>query len=117
VKLLKTGWVADYPNPEAYLGVFYTGNKGENNGVWNLNNFKNATFDALYEQSILEQNTTNKLQIQQQCDQLLMDQAAILPLFTEDIFMVVNIRVRDFEVNQSGIIDFSKVYIKKLGKN
>ena len=117
VKLLKTGWVADYPNPEAYLGVFYTGNKGENNGVWNLNNFKNATFDALYEQSILEQNTTKKLQIQQQCDQLLMDQAAILPLFTEDIFMVVNIRVRDFQVNQSGIIDFSKVYIKKLGKN
>jgi peptide/nickel transport system substrate-binding protein len=114
VKLLKTGWVADYPNPEAYLGVFYTGNKGENNGVWNLNNFKNATFDALYERSILEQNTAKKLQIQQQCDQLLMDQTAILPLFTEDIFMVVNIRVRDFEVNQSGIIDFTKMYIKNV---
>lgn len=117
VKLLKTGWVADYPNPEAYLGVFYTGNKGENNGVWNLNNFKNATFDGLYERSILEQNTAKKLQIQQQCDQLLMDQTAILPLFTEDIFMVVNIRVRDFEVNQSGIIDFTKMYIKNVSSN
>lgn len=114
VKIWKTGWVADYPNPEAYLGVFYSGNKGENNGDWNLNNFKNSTFDALYERSILERNTAKKLQIQQQCDQLLMDQAAILPLFTEDIFMVVNIRARDFEVNQSGIIDFSRMYIKNI---
>ena len=117
VKILKTGWVPDYPNPEAYLSVFYTGNKGENNGVWNLNNFKNATFDALYEESILEQNKAKKLKIQQQCDQILMDQAAVLPLFTEDIFMVVNIRARDFDVNQSGIIDFSRIYIKKIGKN
>lgn len=114
VKIWKTGWVADYPNPEAYLGVFYSGNKGENNGDWNLNNFKNTAFDALYERSILEQNTAKKLQIQQQCDQLLMDQAAILPLFTEDVFMVVNIRARDFEVNQSGIIDFTKMYIKNV---
>ncbi len=117
VRILKTGWVADYPNPEAYLSIFYTGNKGENNGVWNLNNFKNTTFDALYEESILEQNTDKKHKIQQQCDQILMDQAAVLPLFTEDIFMVVNIRARDFEVNQSGIIDFSRMYIKEIGKN
>lgn len=114
IKIWKTGWIADYPNPEAYLGVFYSKNKGENNGVWNFNNFKNSTFDSLYERSILEQNTAKKLQIQQQCDQLLMDQAAILPLFTEDIFIVVNIRARDFEVNQSGIIDFSRMYIKNV---
>jgi peptide/nickel transport system substrate-binding protein len=114
IKIWKTGWTADYPNPEAYLGVFYSKNKGENNGVWNFNNFKNPTFDALYERSILERNTAKKLQIQQQCDQLLMDQAAILPLFTEDIFIVVNIRARDFEVNQSGIIDFSRMYIKNV---
>jgi hypothetical protein len=46
-----------------------------------------------------------------------MDQAAVLPLFTEDIFMVVNIRARDFEVNQSGIIDFSRMYIKEIEGN
>ena len=46
------------------------------------------------------------------CDQILVNTAAVVPLYTEDIFIIVNIRARDIEVNSSGIIDFSKTYIK-----
>ncbi len=117
IKIWKTGWVADYPDPESYLGVFYSDYKGLNNYAWNLNGFKNEQFDSLFEASILVKNRQKKMELQNECDQVLVNKAAVIPLYTEDIFMVVNIRVRDIAVSSSGIIDFSKVYIKKLGKN
>jgi hypothetical protein len=43
-----------------------------------------------------------------------MEQAAIAPIFSEDLFVIVNLRVRDFEINNSGFIDFSRVYIKEI---
>jgi len=114
IKIWKAGWVSDYPDPESYLGVFYSGYKGPNNYIWNLNKFKNASFDSLFYQSILTKNSREKLLLQNQCDQILVNQAAVVPLYTEDIFIVVNIRARDIAVSSSGIIDFSEVYVKKL---
>jgi peptide/nickel transport system substrate-binding protein len=114
IKIWKAGWVSDYPDPESYLGVFYSGYKGLNNYTWNLNQFKNEQFDSLFEASILVNNQQKKMKLQNQCDQILTDRAAVVPLYTEDIFMVINIRARDISVSSSGIIDFSKVYIKEL---
>lgn len=113
IKIWKAGWVSDYPDPESYLGVFYSGYKGLNNYTWNLNGFKNVQFDSLFYQSILVNNRRKKMDLQNECDQILVNKAAIVPLYTEDIFIVVNIRARDIEVSSSGIIDFSKVYIKE----
>lgn len=113
IKLWKAGWVSDYPDSESYLGVFYSGYKGLNNYTWNLNKFKNAQFDSLFYQSILTKNQSKKLELQNKCDQIIINQAAVVPLYTEDIFIVVNIRARDIEVSSSGIIDFSKTFIKE----
>jgi len=112
IKIWKAGWVSDYPDPESYLGVFYSGYKGLNNYTWNLYGFKNKKFDSLFYQSIIVKDLKTKMNLQNQCDQILVNKAAVVPLYTEDIFIIVNIRARDIEVNSSGIIDFSKTYIK-----
>jgi hypothetical protein len=52
------------------------------------------------------------MDLQNECDQILVSKAAVVPLYTEDIFIIVNIRARDIEVSSSGLIDFSKAYIK-----
>jgi len=31
--------------------------------------------------------------------------------------VVINLRVRDFEFNELGLIDFSKIYLKEIQKN
>jgi ABC-type transport system substrate-binding protein len=113
-QLYKAAWMADYPDPEAYLGVFYSGNKGKNNAVWNLNNFKNIDFDTWYEAGILEKNPVVKQHFHRLCDQLLMDEAAVLPLYNEDLFLVLNIKVRDFKLNPNGIMDFAATYVKEI---
>lgn len=113
IKVWKAGWVADYPDPESYLSVFYGGYKGLNNNTWNLNGFKSEKFDSLFYQSILVSNRDKKMDLQNECDQILIGQAAVVPLYSEDIFIIVNIRARGVEVTSSGIIDFSKTYIKE----
>ena len=117
IKIWKAGWVSDYPDPESYLGVFYSDYKGLNNYTWNLNGFKNEQFDSLFYKSILVKSRYKKMQLQNDCDQILVNKAAVIPLYTEDIFIVVNIRARDIAVSSSGIIDFRKTYIKEIGKN
>ena len=45
IQMYTMGWIADYPDAENFLQLYYSGNidKGTNN-----TNFRNATFDSLY---------------------------------------------------------------------
>jgi hypothetical protein len=47
-------------------------------------------------------------------DKILIEKGAIVPVFSEDLFVIVNLRVRDFQIRNSGLIDFSKIYIKEV---
>ncbi len=110
----KSGWTADYPDPEAYLGLFYSGFRSKNNDMWSINSFQNETFDALFKQMQIEKNPDKRIALQNACDQILVDEAACIPLFSQDIFILVNIRVRDISVSRSGIIDLSQTYLKAV---
>lgn len=114
VKCWKTGWTADYPDPEAYLSFFYSHYRNNNNDMWSINSFSNKQFDALFEQMQIEKNASKRLALQNACDQLIIDEAACIPLFSQDIFVLANIRVRDINVSRSGIIDLSNTYLKSV---
>ncbi|MDV7399663.1 ABC transporter substrate-binding protein, partial [Arthrospira platensis SPKY1] len=43
----RASWIADYPDAENYLSLFYSKNKAPNGP--NYTHFSNAKFDALYE--------------------------------------------------------------------
>ncbi len=50
VKFFRGSWIADYPDPESYLTVFY----GNNPAPPNYTRFQNQKFDSLYEKAMLE---------------------------------------------------------------
>ncbi len=113
-KIWKSAWVPDFPDADAYLNQFY-GNKKQIAQVENnYNRFYSSAFDSIYIKAQLEGNFTEKLRLQRKCDKILMEKAAVVPLFSEDLFVVVNLKVRDFNINTSGLIDFSKIYIKEV---
>ena len=47
------------------------------------------------------------------CDQLVIEHAATMPLLTDDLIIMVNVRVRDFKTNNLQAMDFAKLYIKE----
>jgi hypothetical protein len=41
------------------------------------------------------------------CDQMIVDQAPVLPILTDDFMVMINARVRDFQTNSMENLDFS----------
>jgi len=110
----KTGWVADYPDASNFLDLFYSGE----NSVYKSNRFKfnNSKYNALLEASMKEKDNDKRLALLVQCDQIIIDEAAVMPLFNDDFITMVNAKVRNFQTNSMEILDFSTIFIKESQK-
>ena len=72
------GWEADYPDPQDFLDVLFYSESDKNNG-----DYKNNEVDALLEQARLEPNIENRLMLYNQAEQLIVNDAAWVPLWFE----------------------------------
>jgi oligopeptide transport system substrate-binding protein len=107
----KTGWVADYPDASNFLDLFYSGE----NSVYKSNPYKfnNSKYNALLEASMKEKDNNKRLALLVQCDQIIIDEAAVIPIFNDDFITMVNAKVRNFQTNSMEILDFSTIFIKE----
>ncbi len=112
-KLWKGGWVADYPDPENFLCLFYSPNIDEKGGAINAFKFRNPEFDTYFQKALKELNNDKRNEYLVKCDQLVIEHAATMPLLTDDLIIMVNVRVRDFKTNNLQAMDFAKLYIKE----
>ena len=107
-EMFMLGWIADYPDPHNFLDIlFYTGS--ENNGF----EYSNLSLDALIDQAAIEQDTTVRLAMYQQAEQLVVDDAPCLTLWHGANYILVQPYVKGYELSPLGIPDLSKVYINK----
>jgi oligopeptide transport system substrate-binding protein len=67
-------WVGDYNDPETFLFMFETSNKGFNYGGWS-----NAQYDELMTQERLEPDATKRAAIMRQAEQILLDDYGVAP--------------------------------------
>jgi peptide/nickel transport system substrate-binding protein len=110
----KTGWVADYPDASNFLDLFYSGE----NSVYKSNpyQYNNPRYNALLEASMKEKDNDKRLDLLVQCDQIIIDEAVVMPVFNDDFITMVNAKVRNFETNSMEILDFSTIFIKEPNK-
>jgi oligopeptide transport system substrate-binding protein len=69
-QLFQLGWVADYPDAENFLQLFYS--KNESPGP-NHANYRNAEFDRLYEQARVMQDSPERTRIYQQMSEIVVE--------------------------------------------
>lgn len=107
-------WIADYPDPENFLNMFYYG-KHFSQYATSINPFKyhNKKFDSLFNLALVEPNEDKRMLLLTQCDQIIVDDAVVMPLLTDDFVTMVNLKVRNFKTNDMEQLDFSTVYIKE----
>jgi peptide/nickel transport system substrate-binding protein len=108
IDIWRGGWVGDYPGEESYLRLFYS-------GAQKPLFYKNTKVDQYYLASIFadDQSPTHKLS-QKICESEIMNDYALIPIYTEDFFVLNKLSVRGFELSESGIVDFSKIYLKPI---
>ena len=109
----KSGWIADYPDPESFVSVFYQ-KHSQINPFWGNISCLTKDFDRAYEAYLLEKNDKKRNEYLNQCNQYIMEEAIILPVYFEDLFVVYNLKIRDFTVNSIENMDLSMLYIKEL---
>ncbi len=72
-QMLSWGWCADYPDPENFAdALFHTG------APQNLGNYSNPQIDSLLEAARTERDVTKRIEMYQQAEQMLVDDAAAL---------------------------------------
>lgn len=108
-----SGWIADYPDAESFLSLFYGGNIKANSKFVNPFKYKSEAFDKLYSQAASESNEQKRQKLLVACDQMVIDDAVVIPMITDDFITMINSRVRDFETNSLEVLDFSSIFIKE----
>lgn len=101
-------WIADYPDAENYLSVFY----GKNPAPPNYTRYKNPLFDVLYEQSTREPNDSLRYRLYQQMDQMLMNDAPVVPLWYDMVIHLVQPGVQGFKPNALNWLELRRVKLK-----
>ncbi|MCE2865710.1 MAG: hypothetical protein LW804_08920 [Cryomorphaceae bacterium] len=48
------------------------------------------------------------------CELAILAQQALIPVYTEDFIVLNQLRLRGFELDASGMLDFGKLYMKEL---
>lgn len=112
-KIWRGGWIADYPDPENFLNLFYGKNIVANSVISNPFKYKSAAFDTSFEAAMREKEEGKRTELFVKCDQQVVDDAPILLLYHQDFMTMINSRVRNFDSNPTEIIDFSKIYIRE----
>jgi oligopeptide transport system substrate-binding protein len=106
-ELFDMGWIADYPHPQDFLDVlFRTG--AENN----YGEYSNPAVDALLDKAALEADSAKSLALYQQAEQMLVDDAAMLPLWFGESYTLVKPYVTGYKLNAMGFAWLNKVSIK-----
>lgn len=72
-QMFDTGWCADYADPENFADVLFHTGSPQNNG-----SYSNPALDALLEQARVEQDVTKRIQMYQQAEQMIVDDAPVL---------------------------------------
>lgn len=98
-------WIADYPEAENYLSVFY----GKNPAPPNYTRYQNSHFDQLYEKALMEENDSLRIRIYQQMDQIIIDDAPVIPLWYDEVIHLVSPRLKGFEPNGLNLLELRRV--------
>lgn len=105
----RASWIADYPDAENYLSVFYS----KNPSPPNYTRFNNAAFDRMYEQSVMEPDDSIRYSLYQKMDQLVMNEAPVVPLWYDMVIHLAQPYVQNFHPTSLNVLELRKVQLKK----
>ncbi len=107
LEFFRGSWIADYPDAENYMALFYSKNFSPVGP--NYTHYSNKTFDELYEKAMKETNDSIRFEIYNQMDQLIINDAVVVPLYYDEVVRFVNNNIRGFESNPMNLLILKKV--------
>jgi oligopeptide transport system substrate-binding protein len=115
--IILAGWLADYPNPENFLSMFYGGSVPatiNKPSYPNTTRYKNQEFDKLYEKGRMAKTREESYLYFTQAEQVMMNDAPVLILWYDENYRLIKSRVRKLPANPIRYRDCSEVYLADM---
>lgn len=97
-QLFSMGWCADYADPENFLDILFHSEAQQNRGK-----YSNPEVDRLLEAARSERDSAKRMQLYQQAEQIIVNDAAVIPLLHSLSFTLTKPYVKGFIHTPIGI--------------
>lgn len=114
--IFRDGWTADYSSPESFLSLFYGKSVPENpNDISypNTARYQNTVYDDYFVKGRTASIKDSSYAYFMKAEQVLMNDAAIIPLWYEGTYRLLNNKVKNLELNPMSYYDVRRVYKEK----
>lgn len=113
LNFFRGSWIADYPDAENYLALFYS--KNFSPGGPNYTHFSSAEFDRLYEKAFTITDDEQRFELYRKMDQLVMNEAPVVPLFYDKVVRFTGKDVQGMSPNPLNLLNLK--HVKKVKTN
>lgn len=110
LEAFRGSWVADYPDAENYLGLFYSENFSPNGP--NYTHFSQVEYDELFNQASANNTIDERVLSYQKMDSIIADELPIIPLFYDEVVRFTSKKIQHLPVNSLNLLELRK--LKKL---
>lgn len=104
----RASWIADYPDAENYLSLYYSKNFAPNGP--NYTHFSNKEFDTMYEASYLETDPEIRANLYAKMDALVMRTAPIVPMFYDEVVRFTRKEIKGLGLNATNLLELKAVH-------
>lgn len=103
----RASWIADYPDAENYLSLYYSKNFAPNGP--NYTHYNTKIFDELYQQSYLETDINKRTLLYTKMDSLVMQSAPVVPLFYDEVVRFTRKNILGLGINATNLLELKQV--------
>lgn len=112
----RLGWVADYPDPENFLNLYYGKNVPKDPkqiSPLNSTRYVNPEYDRIFEQAIVTTDKTERYKLYAQAEQLAVDDAPMLYIYYDQDFRLLQPYVRGYALDPMHRVNFRILWLDK----
>lgn len=111
LEMFRSNWIADYPDAENYLSLFYSKNFSPNGP--NYTHHQNPVFDDFYENSFKINDAAARSKIYKVMDSIAMGSQPLIPLYYDQVVRFTQKGVEGLTINPVNVLKLKKVKKQK----
>jgi oligopeptide transport system substrate-binding protein len=110
--MFRKNWLGDYADEENFMSMFYSKNFAP--AGFNFFHYKNPAFDKMFEWALREDHDSTKITLYQQMDQMIIDDAPVIPLYYDDVVRLVSHKIKGLTTNPLNQLNLTTVTKEKI---
>lgn len=109
ISFFRASWIADYPDEESFLTMFYS----KNPAPPNYTRFNNPQFDILYEEATQETINQKRYDLYRAMNEIIIEEAPVVFLFYDESAVFLRKEVGDYTNNALNMLEVKRISINE----